>query len=416
MLRIGHHPILPDSRVAALLAALTAIPVALGSAACGGDDVASVDGAVPAGDAAPFEGGPVDGGTGDRDADTACSETPPIEIGEPITAPAAEWTFIEFPDSRCLNDTATGIGVNLSPESERVMIYLEGGGACFSEATCTLATAHTDGFSERDFRSLVAVAGSAGIFNRDDPANPVADWSFVFIPYCTGDVHAGTNPDGFGGRTQVGFLNMQAYLRRLVPTFSSAELVLLTGSSAGGFGAALNYDQVATAFTSCTPVHLLDDAGPPMSDTYLKPCLQDTWRTLWGLDESLPADCDACRGGDGGGIVNYASYLAEKYPDRRFGLLSSMEDSVIRSFMGYGYSFNCSLPANMPAADFRAGLLELRDDIVGPYDNFRTFYVEGTQHTFLGSAPSSQIAGGVTLSRWIEQLVEGDPTWTDVGP
>ncbi len=50
--------------------------------------------------------------------------------------------------------------------------------------------------------------------------------------------------------------------------------VLLTGISAGGFGAAANYPQVARAFAP-VPVYDLDDSGPPgAEDPYLPKCLQ----------------------------------------------------------------------------------------------------------------------------------------------
>src|SRR5689334_18496513 len=69
----------------------------------------------------------------------------------------------------------------------------------------------------------------------------------------------------------VGYTNIGHYLQRLVPTFSSATQVVLTGTSAGAFGAFLNYHRVAQAFCP-KPTVLIDDSGPVMSDTYLAPC------------------------------------------------------------------------------------------------------------------------------------------------
>ena len=36
-------------------------------------------------------------------------------------------------------------------------------------------------------------AHMSGIFDLADPRNAVRDWSMVFVPYCTGDVHSGSN-------------------------------------------------------------------------------------------------------------------------------------------------------------------------------------------------------------------------------
>lgn len=388
------------------------------AASCGGDDDGTATDAGATTDASSGTDAGADGGA--RDAGPIrvdagpCDAPTGIEWGAPIEAPAGEWTFVEFPDARCMNDTPTGIGINPSATSDKLVIYMEGGGACFDPISC-FAVAHQGGFGAADLTSIAEYYGDRGIFNRADPANPVADWSFVFIPYCTGDVHAGDNPSGYGGRTQVGYRNVGEYLERIVPTFDAVTQVLLTGSSAGGFGAAYNFDRVQRAF-GCAEVTLLDDAGPPMSDAYMRPCLQQLWRDTWNLDATLPADCVWCTGDDGGNLVSFAPYLAAKYPDRRFGLLSTMEDGVIRGFFGYGYTASCNSPGNMPADEFRAGLLDLRDNVLGPYPHFRSYYMEGEAHTFLGRPLTDVSVGGVTLAEWIRQLVEDDPAWTDVGP
>ena len=295
------------------------------------------------------------------------------------------------------------------------MLFFEAGGACFNEITCTVATAHTDGFDESTLGDVTASLGSQDIMDRSDPLNPLSDWNYVFVPYCTGDVHAGSNPDGVGGRTQVGHQNVRAYLSRLLPTFADAETVLVAGTSAGGFGALFNYDLIARTF-NCTPVHLLNDAGVLLPDTYLRPCLQQRWREAWQFDGALPADCSGCSDAMGGGLANVLLTLAQRYSDRRFGLISSLEDSVLRQFFGFGYSPTCDVGAPMPASDFEAGVLALRDDLLAEEPNFRTFLQPGNQHTFLLGDASGPVADGVGLREWVGQLLSGDAAWSHVGP
>lgn len=47
----------------------------------------------------------------------------------------------------------------------------------------------------------------SGVFDLANPRNPVADWSFVYVPYCTGDIHSGSRtaarPDATGRVAQV---------------------------------------------------------------------------------------------------------------------------------------------------------------------------------------------------------------------
>src|SRR5438270_13395269 len=54
----------------------------------------------------------------------------------PITAPAGTWTWVDFPDSSCDDGSPTGIGVNRSDAGTNLVVYLEGGGACWDSNTC----------------------------------------------------------------------------------------------------------------------------------------------------------------------------------------------------------------------------------------------------------------------------------------
>src|ERR1700683_4943900 len=89
------------------------------------------------------------------------------------------------------------------------------------------------------------LAQPGGFFDRTAAANPFKDYSYVYVPYCTGDNFAGANVVQYGGMTamHVGFRNVSAFLSRIVPTFPAATHVVLAGSSAGGFGAIFNWGQ-----------------------------------------------------------------------------------------------------------------------------------------------------------------------------
>lgn len=329
-----------------------------------------------------------------------------------------EWTWVPIEGARCLNGSPTGIGVNLSPGSDGLVIFFMGGGACFNEETCRDAF-HRDGFEQSQFRVEAALVGSLGPLARQ-PANPMRDWNQVFIGYCTGDVHAGDNdrPVTIGDRSYVftGYRNVRLALARVVPALRDVRRVLVTGVSAGGFGAAWNYDQIATAFGPSVDVSLVDDSGPPLGDAYIAPCLQRTWRTLWNLDATLPADCAACRNqADGGGITNLLEHLAHKYPTRRMGLISSAGDDTIRGFFSWGRDGDCTRRTNYRSEDFFAGLLDVRRRAAGT--RFHTFYPASDAHTWLLFPEwTSTRVGGVQLDRWVSAIATGEGDVTDIGP
>ena len=243
--------------------------------------------------------------TGDTDTDTGDSTTgePSPYDGEPLPeADDGEWNWIAFPEAKCRDGSETGIGVRYG-SAPGLVVFFEGGGACFNALTCGANPAN---YNAGQFAGWAGGAGNEGIFATDNPDNPVADWSYIYVPYCTGDVHAGARPDGTlpdnpTPQQFVGYLNVGHFLQRVVPTFlGDVDHVLVTGVSAGGFGAAFNYDRIADAFPG-EKVTLLDDSGPPMSDDFMATCLQKKWRDAWGLDDSMPADCTDCFPADGGG-------------------------------------------------------------------------------------------------------------------
>jgi hypothetical protein len=347
----------------------------------------------------------------------ACSGT---QDGGPPTLGTTphQWVYVPVDGTRCMDNSPTGIGVNLGTSGDLV-IYLEGGGACFNSSTCS-HVAHPGGWGPTDFDENLTIY-NIGLFDRLDDSNPLHDATFVFVPYCTGDVHSGSKPDGMGNRAFVGYANVGHDLDLIVPQSKQVKRVVLAGSSAGGFGALINYDRTQTAFGS-TPVFLLDDSGPPVSDTYLTPCLQQLFRTSWNLDAALPAGCTACTQANGGGLSNALGWLADKYPDRRLGLVTSTRDGVIRSFYGYGYP-DCVAGASgnpMPEADYAAGIAELRDQTLASHPNFRVYSKDSAEHVWLLFEPETisprSDGSGKHLADWLAEMLDPDAQWDSVTP
>eukprot|EP00730_Choanoeca_flexa_P006650 TRINITY_DN12195_c0_g1_i1.p4 TRINITY_DN12195_c0_g1~~TRINITY_DN12195_c0_g1_i1.p4 ORF type:complete len:138 (+),score=34.48 TRINITY_DN12195_c0_g1_i1:285-698(+) len=68
------------------------------------------------------------------------------------------------------------------------VIELEGGGACFSKATCDPRAKSRLGSSSYWTNETVGTS----ITSPNPFVNPdFAEWNHVFVPYCTSDVHAG---------------------------------------------------------------------------------------------------------------------------------------------------------------------------------------------------------------------------------
>ena len=82
-------------------------------------------------------------------------------------------------------------------DSDKAMIYFNGGGACWNGPMCDPANSSSDMKKGMIYRTQpTAEYGNDprilhGAFALDNPKNPFRDWTQVFVTYCTGDVHLG---------------------------------------------------------------------------------------------------------------------------------------------------------------------------------------------------------------------------------
>jgi hypothetical protein len=336
------------------------------------------------------------------------TDAPPVDPNVIVT-PESEWTWVDFPGSQCGDGSATGIAVSRRSDSDRVLIYLQGGGACYDVPGCTgpdPAASHFDGYGPDELEEAKADELLHGVFDRSDADNPFRSYNQVFVPYCTGDVHSGDNV--YGDLHFKGHTNLQAFLARLVPTFADAEQVVLAGSSAGGLGSMYNYQLVANAFGD-TPTLLVDDSGPffPLSAT---PELIVVV-TIWGLENTIASGCDNCidMGADDAGLHNLIPLYAEQFPGRRMSLISSVRDETITEFF------------LLETAEFEAAITTLADATVPENPDMRVFYLEGDHHVWLDGDETTNklgdvVSNGFTLSSFLAAQLEGGADFANVRP
>jgi hypothetical protein len=246
----------------------------------------------------------------------------------------------------------------------------------------------------------VPALSRAWIFDRSSAANPFKDYNFVFVPYCTGDVHGGSHIAQYGTHTNrhVGYQNIAAFLRRLVPTFASADRILLAGASSGGHGAVINWRQTQEAFGHIR-VDLIDDSGPFLSLNSPAGLFESASRTNWNLDAAMPPECDSCSSN----LPSLFDYYAGVYPDRRAAFLSYDADQPFAA--NYGIS----------QAQFTVALNEFVQNRIAPHANFHSFIAAGSAHTFL-TGPSPVVVNGVSVAQFLGQMLADDPAWVSVHP
>jgi hypothetical protein len=324
---------------------------------------------------------------------------PPSKCDGPkIDAPKETWAWVPFEAARCGRGTSAGIGINISSKSKKLLIFMMGGGGCYDAASCAAGkAANLDGYDASKLGKELAMFQAGSIVDRTAPQNPFRDYSFVFVPYCTGDFHTGDRVSDYGVH-HTGYGNMKKYLAAVVPTFCDVDQVVLTGASAGGFGATFNYAQVRDAFG--TRVDLIDDSGPYLRPPYMGPSWQTKLRAAWGFVPNLPAGCSGCETE----WHNLYPHLAKTYPDARLSLVMAKMDYSIGTFFG------------MDPWGMAKGVDDLADAVLTSLPNFRVFLLNSNQHVWTNQNLAAVSSGGTTLSAFLTRQVGDDAAWANVRP
>lgn len=301
----------------------------------------------------------------------------------------ADWTRIEpGGDTRCGLGSPYSFFYREGKHAARLVVYFQGGGACWDWVSCS---GLFDTTVEADELSTYR-----GIFDRKHPDNPFRDDSIVVVPYCTGDVHVGDASRRYGAepsRRPVehrGASNAAAALEwiagRLTP-----RTVVVTGTSAGSYGALFHAPAIARLFPDARIVVLGDSGVPLLTDNAR---VLDGWGSravlarLWGVEPREVDLADALRDAH----VHAARIGA------RVAQLTSDRDAVQGAF------FLVSGSPRWREATY--GLLAAVQRLV---PGFRSFIVAGADHGLLPTdAFYTYQADGVYLKDWVRRLIAGE--------
>ncbi len=181
-------------------------------------------------------------------------------------APAgAQWQTIEpGGDTVCSDGTPYRFFVHPG-DPGRLLVEFEGGGGCWSAETCAMEIytrrVTTDPELARRLGLLV------GIYDRGNPENPFREWTHVYIPYCTGDLHWGNSARVYAGASGTytiqhkGAVNAAAALRWASENVPAPGQVAVAGCSAGGYGSILWAPALMSRYSGASVVHLSDSAA-----------------------------------------------------------------------------------------------------------------------------------------------------------
>ena len=171
--------------------------------------------------------------------------------------------------------------------NNKLLVYYQGGGACWNYITCALSLHDDDVNPAQDDPALT----TTGFADFSNPANPFKDWNVVFVSYCTGDIHFG---DSFQNYQQAsspdvpihhrGWINAQVVEKWAREHFVAPDELFITGSSAGAYGAIFNSSYLMSRTWPAARSFVLADAGNGViTDDFLHNELAN-----WNFDPHIP--------------------------------------------------------------------------------------------------------------------------------
>lgn len=175
----------------------------------------------------------------------------------------------------------------------KVLIYFAGGGVSFNE---DMAREDTYNTKEVAIDMLANLTMNMGGIASDVEGSPFEDWSIILFPYATGDFHAGTGEFHYtdtDGKEKIlyhnGYVNYTETMKKVMEQagINDADTVLVTGYSAGGFGAALLADDVFTNyFPDAKSKNVLVDASLLLNSDWHS-IATDVWQTPKEISDKL---------------------------------------------------------------------------------------------------------------------------------
>lgn len=331
-------------------------------------------------------------------------------------------------------------------KEKKLLVYFDGGGACWDSNTCvtgqqTQIPAYVP--------ELQKTLRKEGLFDTNNRNNPYRNWSMAVIPYCTGDIHWGSKDQDYtdftgavtgvpGGTVTLhhrGFDNflyvrdwlMHRYVGEAEKNRPHAfehgrkhqgktiEKLLVTGSSAGGYGAVFAYPHLKQAFPEADGYLLSDGSMGVLSETLMQQAFrqpEDRWgaagnlvTAIPGMERVLSLPTELLSQG-------YFSALAEYYPRDRFSQYTTLFDFIQALF--YNISLNQD---NIPAwaavspqvygAWSNQAVAKAFDTSMHP--NYRFYVAGGCNHTVLrfdDDFYKKQSAQSVSFLSWFTALTQ----------
>jgi len=207
---------------------------------------------------------------------------------------------------------------------DKLLLHLEGGGACWDELTTSMAQACT--YTAEPSEIL-------GFYNRCEGGNPFDDYTVVFVNHCSGDLHAGNATRPWANPfipnmaiEQRGAVNMRSVIDWIKDNMEShLSTFAFTGESAGAIGVQVWASTLLKEFSYEQAQVLADSYVGIFPDGFQS----EIFKELGVCNASLLSGeaAEKCHAGNIT-IPDVFAGVIEEFPDVVFGSFGSKQDQA----------------------------------------------------------------------------------------
>ena len=262
----------------------------------------------------------------------------------------------------------------------KLAVILSGGGACWTGENCAL---HGKPFY-RPFAGLEQDPSNlGGIFDTDNPENPLADYTVVYLPSGNGDLFLGDSvttydvpaiggqPAGKINILHKGYDNAASALDWMFKTYRAPKTVAVMGWSAGAIASPIYTHFVAQQYPDACVTHFADGGGAYRVGKKLAPLFK-SWGTA-NLFKKIIGFEDLSV--DGLSFEDLYIRAAELHPQITFHQYNERHDEVQALFMRL---------VGVDAPDVASNLDDAHAYIRARIPNFRTYTSWGHDEAIIG--------------------------------
>ena len=297
-------------------------------------------------------------------------------------------------------------GIFRKGTANKVVVYFFGGGVSITGETSKGGTKFfATNMLGQDF------VAQGGIGSTADE-NPFKDWTFIVIPYASGDFHTGTGEYHYtkNGKDTVvyhnGYNNYSAYLNEIMKYVGEPDTLLVTGFSAGGFATSLLADDVISRFPSAQNVTVCVDSSLLLYDGWHDSAV-NLWKSPKEISDRLTTNNI---------VLDSLTALYNKRGDSVKILFDcSYRDDTLQQYQSYIESGRMDKTKEL-GDQFEKALGDmargLRENIPGVGIYIWSFNEDqethNTQHTIISSNVFDKLGNEKSVCEWIYDAVNGE--------